>query len=78
MGLADFYRQHCPYRREAYPDNIITLKGGLQVQSKEQKRKDGEERNKQWQEMSTADKIASLKGRRGKSKRQMKKLEESK
>ena len=44
------------------------------MKSKEQKRREGEERNAEWRSLTPAEQIASLKGRRGQSKRQMKKL----
>lgn len=45
------------------------------MKHKEQKRREGAARNEKWQALSTAEKIKSLKARRGESKRQLMKLE---
>ena len=51
-----------------------TALGPLRHEVKETRRKEGIERNTAWQALSTDAKIASLRGRRGNSKRQLGKL----
>lgn len=46
----------------------------LRADGRETRRKEAEERNAAWRALSLNQKIASLKGRRGQSKRQLSKL----
>jgi hypothetical protein len=47
----------------------------LRADRREERRKEAEERNQKWAQLTTSEKILSLSRRPGQSKRQMKKLE---